>query len=371
MNRRSLLALLATTTLAGCNGATRAQGEADVTAPTDGWTQFRGGPQRRGRTTREYSFGQQPPIHETERVSVTSPVLDGDTAIIPSESSLVGLDLQTLTVEYDVGLESVPTLPPAQCSSVVAVQTSDNVRGYDLESRTRVWNLSAQTTHVASSAPAALGNHFVLQDGNRLRLVEHESGSVVWSREFDARLDGFAANEEVLVVNRNTGDESEILALDPSNGETRWSVTVESSRLHPVVGPFVFALSEYGRLIAIENGDVQWTVETGVQKPEPMAVTDEIAVVASEPTSQCVGVAIGDGSVAWRSALDFGGPVLAGSDRALVAGANSGIVEFDVTSGKRLRAHEDARFADSLVPTSRGLLYTNSSNDRVSLVGET
>lgn len=368
MDRRSLLALLATTTLAGCNGTAHSQHKADITAPTGRWTQFRGDPQRCGRTFQKYSFGPETEIHDTEQKSVTAPVLDGDTAIVLSGSSLVGLGLQTTTIKYEISLKGVPTLSPARCSSVVAVATDQHIAGYDMESRSQIWTLSAQGTYTAGTAPAALGDHFVVQDGNRVRLVERESGSVVWSREFDARLEGFAADENLLVVNRNTGEESEFIALNPSNGQTQWSVTTGPSRLNPVLGESIFALTEYGKLIAIEDGAVQWTVKTNAQNPEPMAVTDEMVVVISEPDSRCVGVTIGEESIAWKSGVNFANAVIANDDRAFVADANAGVIELDLATGERLRTFEDAKFADSLVPAKQGLLYTQSSNDRVFLL---
>lgn len=371
MNRRSLMALLATTALAGCNRATRASGEADVTASTGDWTQFRGGPQRRGSAVREYSFERGAQIHETGRASVAPPVVHEETAIVPSGATLLGLNLEDQSVEYEIDLESTPTLSPARCSSVVAVVTAKNVAAYDVESQSPVWTLPAQRTYDEGSAPAALGRHFVVQDADRIRLVEHESGSVVWSREFDARLEGFAASEEMVVINRNTGDESEFIALDSSNGETEWSATVESGTLHPVIGEFVFALSEHGRLVAIEGGDVRWSVETEALNPKPMAITEDFAVVVSEPSDRCTGVAISEESVTWQSKIEFGGSVVAAGDRAFVSGANAGVIEFDIATGERIQTFEEARFVDSLVPVPQGLAYTHTANDRVYLLRET
>lgn len=368
MDRRSFLSLLAASSVAGCSISAEPDGEASISPPSGDWTQFRGGPRRRGYTTRRYTIDGDAEIEPTEYRSLTAPVLDGDTAIVPSGESLVGLDLQDFSTAYELPWDRIPAVPLARCSSVVAVPTATEIVAYDLQSESQAWTLAGGSTFSASASPAALGSHFVVQDGNRLRLVEHETGTVVWSDRFDARVDGFAASTDALVVNRNTGEESEFVALDPGSGERRWSVTVESSRYHPVVGEFVFGLSEFGRLVAIDDGDVQWRVETDVARPESMAVTDEFVLVGPGVDGEYAAVAIEERSVAWRLETEFGNPAVVNDQRAFVPDANEGLVELELSTGSRLRTHSGARSVDSLVPTARGLVYTHTADDQVNVI---
>lgn len=270
MNRRGFISALGATGLAGCGMQSESGGRASITAPEHGWKQFRGGPRRRGYTSRTYPADGKAVVETSiDWRSVTAPIVDEQEAIIPTPDAIVSVDLQNHTENYRIPIDHQPTLPPAHGSGVVVLVTGRGVASYSLDEQSRVWSLPAKNAFSDAASPATLGRHFVIQDGNRLRLVEQRTGTVVWKRAFDARVEGFATSTEALAVNRATGDDSKLVVLDPADGTQKWRTTIESSRLPPVVDDYIYAISEYGRLYAIADGQLQWEVETELLNPDP------------------------------------------------------------------------------------------------------
>lgn len=311
-----------------------------------------------------------PTVEKTDYTSLAAPILADGAAIVHTGDALLGIDLDDLSRTRDIPVDVLPTITPARCSSIVAFHARSNVVAYDLESESRAWTLPARSSYSASASPAALGSHFVLQDGNRLRLVEHDTGTVVWRETFDAGVEGFAASTESVVVNRTAGEESTVVALDPATGERRWSVSTEPSTFHPVIGESVFALSKWGRLVAIDQveGDEQWSVDTGALDPASMAVTGEYVVVGPDVRGTYVGISAADGSQEWKQTVEYGNPPVVTDHRVFVPDANTGLLELALATGSRLRTHSGARFVQSLVPTESGFLYTQEANDRLNLL---
>jgi outer membrane protein assembly factor BamB len=205
----------------------------------------------------------------------------------------------------------------------------------------------------------------VVQDGNRLRLIEQRTGTVVWKRAFDARVDGFAADAELLVVNQAVEEGSKLVGLNSADGDSKWSIEIESCRFHPVIGDHVYAISEHGRLYAIDNGEVQWQVETELLNPRSVSVSDGYLLIGPDVADEYVGVDKDEASVVWRKQIEFGNPAVVNYRQAFVPSSNAGLVRLDIATGTRLRTYSEARFVDRLVPFDRGLLYTQEPDERV------
>jgi len=366
MNRREFISAVGTIGLAGCSMRSEHNGSASITAPDPGWKQFRGEPQRRGYTTEDYPTNGEAVVETgIDSRSITAPILNGREAIFPTPDVIVGIDLQNYTENYRVSIDRQPTLPVAFGSGVVSLVTSRSIVGYDLNEESKVWEHSAKSTYSDAAAPAALGRHFVIQDGNRLRLVEQRTGTVVWKRAFDARVDGFAADAEMLVVNRTVKGGSELVGLNPTDGNRQWSIEIESCRFHPVIGDHIYAISEYGRLYAIDNGEVQWQVETELLNPKSISVSDGHLLVGPDVADEYVGVDKDEASVAWRKQIKFGNPAVVNHRQAFVPSSNAGLIRLDIATGTRLRTYSEVRFGDRLVPFAGGLLYTQEPDERV------
>lgn len=368
MNRRSVLALLGSSSLAGCSAFSDASAPPPVlTAPETEWTQFAGGPGRRAQGTASWPNGIGEAVVGLDTTSTVPPILAGSTAIFPQQESLVRVDLTDGTVADDIGIEGLPTLPPARCGSVVAVPTTDHLTGYDLDSGEQVWRTEVATGEWNRLAPAAFDEHFLVADGHSLQLLAHETGEVVWQRAFEI-LTGFAGTTDRIVTTTRTETGETVVGYDLSADERAWAVTLASRPRELAVADAVYVVSEFGRLVVIEEGTVRWRLDTGVQSPAGMAVAEEVAVVASQTNDSVVGVSLADGEVVWKTEIEFAQSVVTVGDRAYVAGANAGIVELDTETGERTQLVEDARFAETLTPAGEGLVVTRMTDQQTVLV---
>jgi outer membrane protein assembly factor BamB len=368
MNRRSVLAVLGSVSLAGCSVLPGTSSEPPtLTAPEEGWTQLAGTLGRRAHETVPWSAGIGLAAVGLDTTSSVPPITDGSTAIFPQQESLVGIDLTDGTVAYDHATEGLPTLPPARCGSVVAVPTTEHLTGYELDSGEQMWRTTVETGARNRLAPAAFGEYFLVADGDSLRLLAHDTGEERWRTDFEI-LTGFASTTERVVATTRTETGETVVGYDLSADERAWDVTVASRPRELAVADAVYVVSEFGRLVAIEEGTVQWGLDTGVQSPAGMAVASEVAVVASQTNDSVVGVSLSTGEIVWETAIEFAQSVVTVGERAYVAGANAGIVELDVATGERTKLVEDAQFAETLTPTPEGMVVTRMTDEQTVLV---
>jgi outer membrane protein assembly factor BamB len=303
--------------------------------------------------------------------STAAPVLDGSTALFSTEESLVGVELPDQTTDFEYRVQGAPTQPPARSGSVGVVSVTDRVEGYDLDTGDRLWSEQVAHGAVDGTAPAAFTEHVLVHDETDLRLLAHDTGEEYWRTESDSGATGiraFAGDTDRLVANRYGGETSTIVGYDPATGEKTWQVEIESSPTRPLVGDAVYLVSEFGRLVAVADGTVQWQVETGGQYPADVALADDVAVVASRTDDSVVGVSLSDESVVWETSVEFVRSVVTVEDSVFVAGGNAGIVELDAATGTERRRHADAQFAENLTPTPEGLLFTRATDGRAFLV---
>lgn len=374
MNRRSVLAMLGSVSLAGCSALPDQSSEpVTLSAPDGQWTQFAGSPERRRQAT---ASSVSVPAEATGVVdlgvqSTAAPVLDGSTALFPTEESLVGVDLSDRTTDFEYDVEGLPTQPPARSGSIVAVQVGERLEGHSLDTGERLWRETVTRGARDGTAPAAFADHVLVHGGHDLRLLAADTGTERWRTgggETTSGIRAFAGDTDRLVANRYGGETSTVVAYDPATGEETWQVEIESSPTRPLVGDAVYLVSKFGRLVAVADGTVQWRVETGGQYPADVALADDIAVVAARTDDSVVGVSLSAETVVWETSVEFVRSVVTVGDSAFVAGGNAGIVELDVATGTERRRHADARFAENLTPTPEGLLFTRATDSRAFLV---
>ena len=375
MRRRALLALLTGSISAGCNGRLGSASDPDEVRfepASDGWTQFRGTPDRSGRAsaTDPISNADRVEIVDTGLTSIESPIVAGDTAITVGAETLAGYDIVERRLRFELPFDGPPAAPPARCGSVVAVPMHDRVVGYDIDAEEQVWTRDVRTGFDVGNAPAALRASFVVRDGDRIRVIDAESGSDITRIVTDGGIRGFAVEPDRVVINRRGLDGSLLTAIDPTSGDRSWTVETERSDLHPVLGESgtVYVVSEFGRLVAIDDGSVMWREETEVGDPAPPAFVDGVAVVLSQPMDRVVGVALDEPRVDWEVPIEFGASVVAAGNRVLVAESNEGIIVLDGSSGRQRARVSDARFPDTPVPTAHGVVFTRATDGRTFLV---
>ena len=130
----------------------------------------------------------------------------------------------------------------------------------------------------------------------------------------------------------------------------------------------MYVVSEFGRLVAIDDGAVVWRTETRLGDPAPPAFVDGVAVVLSQPMDRVVGVALDEQRVDWEVPVEFGASVVAAGNRVLVAESNEGVIVLDGSTGRRRARVADARFPDEIVPTAGGVAFTRGTDGRTFLV---
>ena len=375
MNRRSVLAMLGSVSLAGCSALSETSSEpVTLSAPDDEWTQFAGSPERRRQAT---ASSVSVPTAAADVVdlgvqSAAAPVLDGSTALFSTEESLVGVDLTDRTTDFEYDVEGLSTEPPARSGSVVAVRVGERLEGRSLDTGERLWRETVTGRARDGTAPAAFDDHVLTHDERDLRLLAADTGTERWRTDTespDTGIRGFAGDTDRLVANRyGDGETSIIAAYDPATGEETWQVEIESSPTRPLVGDAVYLVSRFGRLVAVADGEIQWRLQTPVQYPADVALADDVAVVASRTNDSVVGVSLSAETVVWETDVEFARSVVTVGDSAFVAGGNAGIVELAVATGTERRRHADARFAENLTPTPEGLLFTRATDSRAFLV---
>jgi len=375
MRRRALLALLAGSISAGCGGRIGSSRESDdprFDPARDGWTQFRGTPGRSARASAPSSVSTADgfEIVDTRLTSVVSPILAGDTVLTAGPETVAGYDTAERRLRFELPFDGPPAAPPARCGSVVAAATDDRVVGYDIDAEERVWTRDVRTGFAAGNAPAALRSHLVVRDDDRIRVIDVESGSDVNRIATDGVIRGFAVDADRVVVNERDTDGSRVTAFGLASGDRRWTVETERSDLHPVIGESgtVYVVSEFGRLVAIDDGAVVWRTETRLGDPAPPAFVDGVAVVLSQPMDRVVGVALDEPRVDWEVPIEFGASVVAAGSRVLVAESNEGVIVLDGSTGRRRTRVADARFPEELVPTADGVAFTRGTDGRTFLV---
>jgi outer membrane protein assembly factor BamB len=375
MNRRSVLAMLGSVSLAGCSALPDQSPEpVTLSAPDDEWTQFAGSPERRQQATASSVSVPEAPtgVVDLGVQSTAAPVLDGSTALFSTEESLVGVELSDRTTDFEYDVSGLPNHPPARSGSVVAVQVGDRLDGYSLDTGERLWREQVTRGARDGTAPAAFDDHVLVHDDGDLRLLAAETGTERWRTGREGTMSGiraFAGDTDRLVANRyGDGETSTVVGYDAATGEETWQVEIQSSPTRPLVGDAVYLVSKFGRLVAVADGTVQWQVETGGQYPADVALAEDVVVVASRTDDSVVGVSLSAETVVWETSIEFVRSVVTVGDSVFVAGGNAGIVELDVATGTERRRHADAKFPENLTPTPEGLLFTRATDGRAFLV---
>lgn len=369
LSRRTFLSITATPVITGCSDQKPASGvtsPSDLT-PTAGWSQYRGGAQRQGHTTKEFS--RLTTIDEMSFDSQSAPIINRNTAIIITGDEIIKLDLRNPPKHTRYSLVLQPTLPPAYSQSILVVQTRENIFGINMDNGKEEWKLSASGTYRKSAAPAAFDAYFVIQDANRLRLVERSTGKSVWERRFSGRVEGFATTTKRLAVNHTTDiGKTSVEILDPRTGETKTMTRISMSRLHPVISEGIYTASGSGEITAQSGGEINWQTNIELSQPKALSNVDDILIVGPDSAGLIVALNRRTGEPLWQTTIPSGQSLITYDSQAIVSSLNNGLFSIDTTTGEQTNIFSKARFATKLAPFDNGIVYVGSADDKVVLV---
>lgn len=366
MHRRQFMATLGAISFAGCQALPTTQTEVTVEPTQQTWNQYRGGPKKEGYTSNTYPTDTPINLHFDYRLKYSAtPVRNSQEVLIPTTENIVAIDPRDRTEKYRIPRASLPTLPPAVSSDVLLLVTGEALHGYDLEDKSLKWKTPAAATHGKGAAPVAFSEHFIVQDGNRLRCIEHHEGSTIWERSLDARVAGFAATPTSVVVHRQAEATAELIALNTATGNQKWTLETPPSLSPPIPGEETYIVSDSGRLSAIQDGTVAWDVDTDLVNPKAISENDGYVLLGPDDSDRFIAIDSADRSEAWRTEFEFASAPLLASESVFVPTANEGIHALNLSSGTHERTYSEARFIDYLVPYEDGLVLSRQSDERI------
>lgn len=366
MNRRQFITTLGTISLAGCSNNITKQAISGIDPTKYNWNQYRGSPKKDGYTSIGYSTGAPVNLHlDPELRSVSYPVRKGEEILIPTPEHIIVLDLSDYSENYRIPMERLPTLPPAASSNILLVTTDEFLYGYDLHEQSLKWKKPTSPTYVQGAAPVAFSNQFIVQDGNRLRCINARNGSQIWEHRFNARLIGFAATHETVIILRIAKQSAELIALDTNSGRQRWSFETYPSKAIPAIGDNIYTVSDSGQLTAVQGGDAIWNVNTHLTNPEAISIADEYVILGPDDENRFVGISKVNQTKVWQTEFNFASYPLVTSTGLFVPTANDGILALDTESGEQRHTYSEARFIDYLVPYEGGIVLSRQPDNRI------
>lgn len=165
----------------------------------------------------------------------------------------------------------------------------------------RAWFVSLP---IAPGAGGALDDERVyipLRD-EWLMALDRETGTVAWTREFEANSVPLARDHTVFVASRGA-----IRALDAATGEDRWTTPIGSTVTAPLVwdSGSLIAVAQGGTVIAVRASDGQelWRRALGSSTVHPPVPGGSDALYLSLADGRVVALRLIDGTVLWEQKL--------------------------------------------------------------------
>ncbi|MBK0397820.1 PQQ-binding-like beta-propeller repeat protein [Limibaculum sp. M0105] len=216
----------------------------------------------------------------------------------------------------------VRAAPAAEAGLVVAVTRDNRAFGLDAETGTPVWRVPSVTSDAGvlggASPSLAGGLAFLPFASGELIAIEARSGRRLWSAVLSGGRRGLAR----AAISDVTGDPV-------------------------VVGPYVIAANQAGRMVAIDarSGQRAWTRSVGAQGPI-WAAGDTVFVTTDD--SKLMRISARDGTTIWETELQafddpedredpisYSGPVLV-EGRLLITSSEGELIAFDGVGGEEL-----------------------------------
>lgn len=229
-----------------------------------------------------------------------------NTGFAPGNEGPDGKPTEKWRFETDLGTEG----PPAIRDGVIFTGTRDSpFFALNRSDGSVRWEKSVEYSH-ARPYPPAIGNGLVFAPiGSMLYGLDQKDGSVQWKIEGGA-YGGPAVQEDSVyqVVNGNGG--YQLLALDISSGEKKWSSSLPSPIDYKLGAPAVtenqvfVSIRDTLYTISAKNGKVLWKAEFDSMNAPP-TVVDDLVVVGGGGDYQVHAFKRSTGEHVWSWKLDI------------------------------------------------------------------
>ena len=347
------------------------------TEPVGDWTQTNGNSTHNsghieGPASLELAWTRDIGAGSSSSGAITSApiVLDGRLFALDAEAMLVALDASSgeerwrtdLSPEGESGDQGFGGGVAGEGDRVFAATGFGEVLGIDASSGEIAWR-TALGAAVRAAPAVASGLLVVVTRDNRAFGVDASSGEIVWRAPSLTSDAGFLGGASPAIVGNLAllpFASGELVAVEVRSGRRLWSAILTGGRRGlarsaisdvtgdpVVVGPFVIAANQAGRMVAIDarSGQRAWTRSIGSVGPI-WGAGSTIFVVSDE--AKVMRLAAENGATIWQTELaqfrdqedregpiSYSGPVLV-EGRLLVTSSAGELIAFDGVGGREL-----------------------------------
>jgi outer membrane protein assembly factor BamB len=273
----------------GASDGTEPPGQFALTSTPSaaGWTTFKGGPARTGRsgssipdaTTEQWR-------HNTDGKIRSSPALVNGTVYVGTRdpAGIVAVDATTGRVEWKHSTDDWVDSPPTVAAGTVFIGDDDGVvSALDANSGAVRWTVELGEGNPIRSSPAVIRETvYVCTDFSTVLAMDATDGDIKWHRVLPNRIRTSPAVDQSTIV---VTTEASIRGLDTATGDDRWTVSVPSPvRTSPAVADgLVFAGGDDGavRALTLEDGDIIWSYDTRREIRSSPAVDGDLVIVGN------------------------------------------------------------------------------------------
>jgi outer membrane protein assembly factor BamB len=216
---------------------------------------------------------------------------------------------------------------------VLVCDERHGVFGLDDSDGTMVWNNDSDKLSGVDTDPIVVDDMVVIGVSTSVVAVELATGEVVWQHEAEERetqINGVAHLGSMFYVSAGSTSGGRVYAVDADGEEELWSVDIGETYVPPVaVNGMAVVGNSNGEILAINDGEVEWSFQTTGPVLRSPAVADGRVFIGSDRSDDlyCLDVATGDlewtfpkGGYVKPSPIVLGDVVVAGVDgRDIVA----------------------------------------------------
>ncbi|WP_321170522.1 PQQ-binding-like beta-propeller repeat protein [Halobaculum limi] len=378
-SRRQVCSVLAMAGLSGCLNFTATDEQASSSTPRSDTPQ--GTPNGESTSVSQSATTDQPRSdgwpYSLPAPVTTTPLIDESTVYFGCmDHKLYGVNVETGTQQFatDVGDQVGPGLTLS--GGVIYGSTPAGLFGVDATSGDLTLSASNRAVGFGIREPLVADGILYYPAGGTLLAIDVTSGEVVWSRRAPAAWGGKPALVDSTLIVSDAGDvsttpsdQSRVFGLDPTDGSTRWQVSISADSLVSSVAASAedqtaVLVGRYGLTAAFDTntGEERWraTVDRNGNVTGRPAIAEQTVVVPLGGNG-LFAYDLNSGSERWgkpeaRSLSGYAvtianGQVLTGSEAATL---------LDLETGDQIRQFElTPPLADSVQPTmsEHALIY--------------
>ena len=259
---------------------------------------------------------------------------------LASEWPLVGFDAQGTaaspaaegpltepTVEWQIRLAGRAAPRVVATDAVLAVAGGEGLHVFDLAAGERAWSLD----RAPASVPALDSQHlYVLADGPRLTAYPHDDDEETWDRTLGGAHTAPVVHDGTVYVGH---DDGRISAVDATDGEVLWQITV-GDRVHDLVtdGEYVAAHTDTGLVVRpLEDRSSGWEIDVDCCREQSPAIRDGAVYSGGNDMTS---FDLDDGDQYWSRKVTYGTSHAPTVDADRVYLGRRTLTAFDATTGE-------------------------------------